>query len=159
MSKNIFLFFLLFSFVNLHAKKPDLKQLQFSTVDGKKVVLKEIKYKALLLNFWATWCAPCLKELPSIIETWKKYHDKGFEVAAININEDPKTDLEAIAKKYPLPFLVFVDPQQKLLEKFEGVGVPFNVVINSKNQILYQQNHEEDWASSKMQQLIESWLK
>src|SRR5471030_1254825 len=62
--------------------------LKFTAVDGKKVDLADMRGKVVLIDFWATWCPPCRAEVPDVVATYKKYHDQGFEVVGISLDQD-----------------------------------------------------------------------
>ena len=70
-------------------------------MDGKPFKLEELKGKVVLIDFWATWCGPCLQELPNVMKEYELYHDKGFEVVGISLDEDREA-LEAFLKETPL---------------------------------------------------------
>jgi thiol-disulfide isomerase/thioredoxin len=65
--------------------KPEIK---FKAVDGNEVDLSKMKGKVVLIDFWATWCGPCMMELPNVLNVYKKYHDKGFEIIGISFDKD-----------------------------------------------------------------------
>lgn len=71
--------------------RPEIK---FKAVDGNEVDLSKLKGKVVLIDFWATWCPPCIEELPKVIDTYKKYHSKGFEIIGISFDKD----IEAVKK-------------------------------------------------------------
>jgi thiol-disulfide isomerase/thioredoxin len=70
---------------NILGTKPQIK---FKAVDGNEVDLSKMKGKVVLIDFWATWCGPCMMELPNVLDAYKKYHDKGFEIIGISFDED-----------------------------------------------------------------------
>ena len=59
-------------------------------VDGSPFDWSKYQGKVVLVNFWATWCGPCLQELPNLKKNYENYHDKGFEVVGVNLDEDPR---------------------------------------------------------------------
>lgn len=70
------------------------------TADGKEITLSSLRGKVVLIDFWASWCGPCLREAPNVRKVYQKYHDKGFEVLGISLDEQKKRDawLQAIDK-------------------------------------------------------------
>ena len=78
--------------ISLDKPFPDL---QFKAVDGNDISISQFKGKFVLIDFWATWCGPCVKEMPALVKLYEEYHDKGFEIVGISL--DP--DIEAL-KKY-----------------------------------------------------------
>jgi thiol-disulfide isomerase/thioredoxin len=75
------------SAVSGSAQTPELLTLQFTSLDGRSVDVSTLKGKIVLIDCWATWCGPCLQEMPHIKELYDKYHDKGFEVIGISMDE------------------------------------------------------------------------
>ncbi len=75
--------------VNVGGYAPDFT---LTTPDGKKVSLSQFRGKVLLLDFWATWCGPCLREMPNVIALYKKYHSKGLEILGVSLDEEKSAD-------------------------------------------------------------------
>jgi thiol-disulfide isomerase/thioredoxin len=69
-------------------------QIKFKAVDGNEVDLSKMNGKVVLIDFWATWCGPCMMEMPNVLDAYKKYHSKGFEIIGISFDKD----LEALKK-------------------------------------------------------------
>ncbi len=82
--------------------------LQGYTADGTALDMTKFKGKAVLVDFWATWCGPCRAEMPNILENYQKYHDAGFEVVAISVDQDLDELKKFMVQESP-PWTVVVD--------------------------------------------------
>lgn len=119
------------------AQKPPerIPELTLPDLDGKPVALNSFGGKTLLINFWATWCTPCLKEIPLFIQLRDKYHAKGFEIVGINIWDDPEKARHFAEKKgMQYPILVGNDDTA---EAFGGIqGLPATFLADAKGKIV-----------------------
>jgi thiol-disulfide isomerase/thioredoxin len=73
--------------------------LKFDAADGSPVDLARLRGKVVLIDFWATWCGPCMKEVPNVVAAYQKYHDKGFEVIGISLDKSKDAMLRVAAQK------------------------------------------------------------
>jgi len=72
--------------------------LKYTSVDGKQIDLSTMRGKVVLVDFWATWCPPCRGEVPNVVAAYNKYHDKGFEIVGVSLDQN-KDDLLSFTKE------------------------------------------------------------
>ncbi|MFT4862883.1 MAG: cytochrome c biogenesis protein CcmG/thiol:disulfide interchange protein DsbE [Pseudohongiellaceae bacterium] len=101
-----------------------------SIVAGQPAIsMSELRGKTVYVDFWASWCAPCLKSLPLYNEMYKKYQDQGFEVVAINVDNPVEDGLDFLIDT-PLDFLIPSDPDGETAELFQVIGMPTSYLIS-----------------------------
>lgn len=102
-----------------------------TTIEGQRIRLSDLRGKIVLINFWATSCGICLKEMPDLIRTYQQYRARGFEVIAVAMHYDRPGDIGAYVRKHNLPFPVVFDKDGKLAREFEQVNAtPTTFVID-----------------------------
>lgn len=136
--------FLGFSLAN-KAQAPDVT---FTTIAGKTIKMSELKGKIVLVNFWATDCPGCIAEMPELIETYKQYHDKGFEVIAVSMSYDPPSQVLNYTKKNALPFPVMHDSMSEIAIQFNDVRLtPTSFIMDKQGKIIRKVIGELDFAA------------
>lgn len=110
---------------------------KMKTLAGKRISLKDYRGSPLLLNFWATWCAPCRKEFPIIKEIADKFGKDGLVVLAINV-DDTRTisAVKSFVSAHSLNFTIPLDPNRKLLNNFRGSALPLTVLIDASGNVV-----------------------
>lgn len=132
----------------------------FKDAAGRDVRFADFKGKVTVVNLWATWCAPCRLEMPTLAALAKHYQGRDdFTVAAISMDVD-KTVPEArafIAENAPLDF--YVDPKFQLAFEFPGKGaMPQTILLDRQGQVRAVLTGEADWASKEALALIDALL-
>lgn len=144
----------------LPAQKPlSLAELAFDAPDGKKMTIADMKGKTLLVNLWATWCAPCRKEMPALDELQREAGSDKFEVVAINLDrggpEKPKAFLDEIGVKN---LAYYSDASNKLFNdlraKARATGLPTTLLVSTDGCELGTLYGPAEWASPDAKALI-----
>ena len=115
-------------------KVPDIK---LKRMNGKSVMLQDfLKKGPVLINFWATWCAPCKKEMIFLEEFHKKYSDQGFRVLAIS-TDSPKSmsKVKSYIRAKKHTFLVGLDPNQEVAKKMNAMVMPTVILIDKDRKV------------------------
>ncbi len=109
----------------------------FVNLSGEKISAKSLRGKVVMVNFWATSCSTCVAEMPQMMETYNKYHQKGLEFVAVAMSYDPPNYVLNFAQTRQLPFHVALDVQGKLALAFGDVKLtPTTYVIDKQGKII-----------------------
>ena len=109
----------------------------FTFLDGRAGDLASLRGHVVLVNFWATSCAPCVAEMPRLVQTWRTMSPRGFEALAVATSDDPPLRVSDFAKAHALPFGVVSDVSGEVEARFGGVPVtPTSVLIDKRGRIV-----------------------
>ena len=131
----------------------------FPDLEGKTVSLSDYKGKLVLLNIWATWCKPCVDEMPSIEKLYNNFKDNDFEVLAVSVDTQGEKVVDPFMKLHNLSFKVLLDTEGTIKNIYRTTGIPESFIIDKNGVILEKVIGSFDWSSSKVFQYIENQLK
>jgi peroxiredoxin len=110
-----------------------------TTIDGQQISLDKLEGKVVLLDFWATWCQPCLAELPNVTRVYKKYHKQGFEIVSISLDRT-KQALTQFVKQRDIEWYQIYDrgrPRSQSIAGQYGVrGIPRMILVGADGEII-----------------------
>jgi cytochrome c biogenesis protein CcmG, thiol:disulfide interchange protein DsbE len=113
-------------------KAPEIKG---TDSKGNSVALSQYQGKVTLLNFWATWCAPCVAELPLLQTIYDTHKDKGFQIVAIAVDDTPEA-VQKMKDTVGLTFPIIIDTDSQSKRKYGIQGLPESFVLDAQQQVL-----------------------
>jgi peroxiredoxin len=129
----------------------------FVLLTGEQTTTAELKGKVMLVNFWATTCVSCVKEMPSLVSTYNKYQSQGFETVAVAMSYDPPNWVLNFAQSRQLPFKVALDNTGDIARAWGDVKLtPTTYLVDRQGRIVKRYVGEPDFAA--LHQLIEKLL-
>jgi peroxiredoxin len=129
----------------------------FTAIDGSKFSAQSLRGKVVMVNFWATSCTTCVKEMPQMVETYNKYQRQGLEFVAVAMSYDPPDYVRNYAQSRQLPFKVALDGSGEVANAFGDVKLtPTTFVIDKQGKILKRYVGEPEFAE--LHQLLEKAL-
>ena len=136
---------------------PEPPPLHLKTLDGREVNLAELKGEVVLVNFWATWCAPCIEEIPSLTRLVQRLQGKPFRVLAVNIGEQPEAIRRFLAR-IPVNFDVLLDSDSRAVRDWKVYAYPSNYIIDRQGRLHFGYRGALAWDAPNIVETIESLL-
>jgi len=123
-------------------------QVDYVLLDGSKVSSTQWQGKVMLVNFWATSCTTCVREMPQIVATHEKFKSRGFDTVAVAMSYDPPAFVANFAESRKLPFGVAIDNTGSIAKSFGKVQLtPTTLLINKRGEIVKRYVGEPDFAA------------
>ncbi len=136
---------------------PAAPQVTFVSLKGEKIATAELRGRVVLVNFWATDCAICMKEMPEMTRTYDRYRGRGLEFIAVAMRHDPPNRVIRYADSNQLPFRIALDPMGELAAAFGSVSfTPTTFVIDKHGKIVSRIQGAPDFA--RLNKLLEEKL-
>jgi thiol-disulfide isomerase/thioredoxin len=108
-------------------------------LEGKAVQVDQFKDKVLLIDFWATWCGPCLREMPHVIAAYTKYHDRGFEILGVTLDRPGGTEMLkefVVARKMPWRQVYYPEGENEVATAYGVDSIPHTVLVGRDGKVV-----------------------
>ncbi len=137
---------------------PEPPELKLFDLNKKLIDLKELSGQVVLVNFWASWCPPCVHEMPSMQKLQNRFFSKGFTILGVNMAEDEKTVRQFLNSKVNVQFPVLFDNEGAALKKWGVFAFPTSYIIDKKGKIRYAIFGSVDWEKQSIVKKITQLL-
>jgi peroxiredoxin len=126
--------------------------------DGGSFTLSGQRGKAVLVNFWATWCPPCLEEMPAMERLWRRHKDAGFVLVAISLDNDPKK-VPPFVRAHAFSFPIALDPKMTVAEQYGVRALPSSFVIDREGTMTGVALGPRAWDDAAAHGLVQAMLR
>jgi peroxiredoxin len=142
------------------AKRQPLDDFTLTDAEGRQKKLSDYHGNVVILSFWASWCTPCLVELPTFAELEKKFYDRGLRIVAVNLDEgdDGKNFAKDFWPKQGFKIPSSYDTTKALSQKFDVEMLPSNFVIDRQGRLVFSGFGANDWNNQQTVDFIDGLL-
>jgi thiol-disulfide isomerase/thioredoxin len=145
--------------VIIHPERKDIPPFSFANAKGETVDLSKWKGRVVLLNLWATWCAPCRKEMPDLAKLQTTMGGPDFEVVALSVDRKGLDASLAFLKETGVNNLAaYIEPEAKSLAALQALGLPATVLIDKNGKEAGRLLGPADWSSGETQAMVKALL-
>lgn len=134
---------------------------KFDALDGKKIETTKLKSPVVIYNFWASWCNPCLEEMPSLMALKNKFKDDELQILAFNTDvDDQLINIKKTLKKLNLKneFNIIADKNTAIADSFKFSAIPVTIIFN-RGKVVHFSNGPMDFNSAEMVEKMKKWIK
>ncbi len=138
------------------AGEPKASGFNLDATDGRSISLDDYQGKFILLNFWATWCIPCRKEMPAMNNLHNQLNSRGLEVVGVHVGPS-LAGVKKFLESVPVDFTILLDKDMSLANW--GVrGLPTTFLINPEGKLIYRATGEREWDSPEMLKFLDGLI-
>jgi len=130
-------------------ENPPAPDFVLQDVEGNPHRLADFRGKPVVLNFWATWCAPCRAEMPSMQRAHESVADEGIAIVAINVGDDADS-IQRFLAEVPVDFPLPMDTDMKVVQAYAARGLPTTFVIDPDGRLVYSAAGDREWDDPKI---------
>jgi len=128
------------------------------TLQGGNATLDDYKGNYVLLNFWATWCPPCLEEMPTMEAAFQHFKDRDFTVVAISSDEEGEAAINPFIDKLGVTFPILLDPDKATSSVYGALNLPLSFLLNKEGQVIAGSIGERDWGSEEALSVLDELI-
>jgi peroxiredoxin len=128
-------------------------------IKGNYESLDSYRGGVVVLNFWATWCAPCRIEMPSFEKLYRRYRSEGVTVLAITLDKNSENKIKSFVDEYGLSFPILLDEKGEVERLYPSMTIPFTYIIDRQGRIVARVDGAKNWESSETFEAVEYLLK
>jgi peroxiredoxin len=135
-------------------------EFRLTSLDGRQVSLSDFKGKVVMVHFWATWCPPCVEEMPTIEKLYRNFQGKDFEILAVSVDEGGPDAIRSFLKQNRLTLPVLLDPGAPVSKTYGTFKFPETYIVDRNGIVKYKAIGPRDWSDpatiKALQDLIEA---
>lgn len=130
------------------------------TLEGKTIRLSDFEgEKAVMVNIWATWCAPCREEMPKLQKLYEKYKDDGLVILGVNVDRSGlKKRVRQFVENMGVTFPILYDPESRVVRTFQTTGIPQTFLISKNGILVHHWRGQFNPLSDKSQTIVTNTL-
>jgi thiol-disulfide isomerase/thioredoxin len=145
--------------LGFHEEAKDVSTLPFTTAEGVEEVLSDYQGKLVLLNFWATWCAPCRKEMPALDQLSSTYGNQGLVVLPVATGHNPLPAIRSFYEKAEIQSLPLrMDGKGAMARDMGVLGLPVSILISPDGKEIARMTGDAEWFSPSAQNIVTELL-
>ncbi len=141
------------------AEKPPAPGFSLENLQGGHTKLSDYHGQVVLLNFWATWCAPCRQEMPGMEKLWQTYRGQGLVILAVSTDNGGESRIKNFVRRLNLTFPILLDPDSQASDRYQVSGIPVSFLIDRQGRIVDRVLGSKEWASESAFQQVEELLR
>ena len=134
-----------------------LKNTDFYNLKNERYKYADITAPVIVLNFWASWCVPCLAEFPSLVELRERYTTDKILILGINSGDDSLKGIKKVVKKYKLNFPIIPNENGELSQDFQVTSLPFSIIFH-RGKVVEVSKGSQDFVSGEMIEKLNTLL-